>query len=61
MVRPIVSEDNLQSLDAVPIEDLRAEFVQQAFDLKTKVLQGMKFKQINDQQMDGSMWAQMVG
>lgn len=38
MVRPIVSEDNLQSLDAVPIEDLRAEFVQQAFELKTKVL-----------------------
>jgi len=60
MVRPIVDENNLQSLENIGIEDLRSEFVEQAFNLRTRVLQGMKIKHINNQEMDGSTWIEMA-
>lgn len=60
MVRPIVDENNLQSLDSIGIEDLRSEFVEQAFNLRTRVLQGMKIKHINNQEMDGLTWIDMA-
>ena len=60
MVRPIVNENNLQSLDSIGIEDLRSEFVEQAFNLRTRVLQGMKIKHINNQEMDGLTWIEMA-
>ena len=60
MVRPIVDENNLQSLESIGIEDLRSEFVEQAFNLRTRVLQGMKIKTINNQEMDGSTWIEMA-
>jgi hypothetical protein len=60
MVRPIVDENNLQSLESIGIEDLRSEFVEQAFNLRTRVLQGMKIKHINNQEMDGATWVAMA-
>ena len=59
-MRPIVDEANLQSLDSIGIEDLRSEFVEQAFALRARVLQGMKIKQINNQKMDGLAWIELA-
>jgi len=48
MVRPVVNEGNLQSLDSINMEDLRPEFVEQVISLRKKVLHSMKPKQINN-------------
>ena len=56
MVRPVVNEGNLQSLDSIGMEDLRPEFVEQVFTLRKQVMHGMKPKQINNQPMDGALW-----
>ena len=56
MVRPVVKEDLLQSLDSISMEDLRPEFVEQVFALRKKVMHAMKPKEINNQQMDGALW-----
>ena len=50
----------MQSLDTIGIEDLRSEFVEQAFALRARVLQGMKIKQINGQKMDGLAWIELA-
>ena len=47
MVRPIVDEQKIQSLNSIPIEDLRPEFVQQSFALRNKIINGMIPKKIN--------------
>lgn len=56
MVRPVVKEELLQSLDSMPLEDLRPEFVEQVLTLRKKVMQAMKPKEINGQAMDGAIW-----
>lgn len=56
MVRPVVKEELLQSLDTMPLEDLRPEFVEQVLSLRKKVMHGMKPKEINNQAMDGALW-----
>jgi hypothetical protein len=56
MVRPVVKEELLQSLDSIGMEDLRPEFVEQVFSLRKKVMHAMKPKQINNQPMDGALW-----
>lgn len=47
MVRPIVDEKKIQTLNSIPIEDLRPEFVQQSFALRNKIINGMIPKKIN--------------
>ena len=60
MVRPVVNENNLQSLDKINMEDLRPDFVEQVLGLRKTVLHKMKPKQINDQPMDGPLWIALV-
>jgi len=60
LVRPTVDEGNLQSLDSMKLEDLRSEFVEQAFVIRKKILQNIVPKKIHDQAIDGSMWADMI-
>ena len=38
MVRPLVNEDRLQSLEELEIESLRPEFIEQVMSLRRKVL-----------------------
>jgi hypothetical protein len=47
-------------LDSIGVQDLRPEFVEQVAELRTKILQGMKLKQINNHRMDGAIWIEMV-
>ena len=56
MVRPVVNENNLQSLDSINMEELRPEFVEQVYFLRKKVLHAMKPKMINNVPMDGATW-----
>ena len=60
MVRPVVNENNLQSLDKINMEDLRPDFVEQVLGLRKTVLHKMKPKQINDQPRDGPLWIALV-
>tara|TARA_B110000285_G_C15116083_1_gene614168 strand:+ start:916 stop:1278 length:363 start_codon:yes stop_codon:yes gene_type:complete len=60
LVRPIVDENNLQGLNSVRVEDLRPEFVEQTFALRTKVLQSMACKQVNGRSIDGGMWISLA-
>lgn len=60
LVRPIVDESNLQGLNSISVEDLRPEFVEQTFSLRSKVLQGMTFKQVNGRKIDGGMWISLA-
>lgn len=60
LVRPTVDERNLQCLDTMKIEDLRSEFVEQAFAIRKKILEGITPKQINSCSVDGSMWIEMT-
>lgn len=38
LVRPIVDESKIQNLDSLKVEDLRSEFVEQAFVIRNKIL-----------------------
>ena len=57
MVRPLVNEDRLQSLEELEIESLRPEFIEQVMSLRRKVLQCMPVKRILGHAIDGKTWA----
>ena len=46
MVRPLLQEDRLQSLEELEIESLRAEFIEQVMDLRRKLLNKLPVKRI---------------
>jgi hypothetical protein len=60
MVRPIVDEKKIQSLNSIPIEDLRPEFVQQSVSLRNKIINGMIPKKINGSLIDGATWMELA-
>ena len=60
MVRPIVDEQKIQSLNSIPIEDLRPEFVQQSVTLRNKIINGMIPKKINGSLIDGATWMELA-
>jgi len=60
MVRPLVNEDRLQSLEELEIESLRPEFIEQVMCLRKKVLQSMPIKRILGHTMDGKTWAGLI-
>lgn len=60
MIRPIMNEDNLQKLETLELEDLRAEFVEQVMTLRRKVLNNINPKMINGCQIEGSLWINMA-
>ena len=60
MIRPLTNEDNLQCLEEMPLEDLRADFVEQVMGLRRKVLNRIKPKQLNGKNLTGSMLATLA-
>ena len=60
MVRPLVNEDRLQSLEELEIESLRPEFIEQVMSLRRKVLQSMPIKRVLGHAMDGKTWAGLL-
>lgn len=42
------------------LEEMRPEFVERTFQLRKEVLNKMKFKEINQNKMDGSMWIELA-
>ena len=60
VVRPVVEESQLQSLEKLNIEDLRSEFVEQVFKMRKKIINAMRPKTINKHAIDGSMWIELA-
>lgn len=54
MVRPQTDESKLQDLENPDVK-LRPEFVKQVYDLWWKILNNMKFKELNGQWLNGPM------
>lgn len=55
MIRPLTKEDQLQNLADIPLEELRPEFVEQVHNLRRKVLNRVKPKQLNSRPLNGEM------
>jgi hypothetical protein len=60
MIRPLTNEDNLQCLEEMELGDLRAEFVEQVMQLRRKVLNRIKPKQLNGKNLSGPMLATLA-
>ncbi len=56
MIRPLTNEEELQNLEKLPLEELRAEFVDQVHHLRQQVLRNIKAKSINGHVMSGLEW-----
>ena len=55
MVRPVEEEKELQSLQTMPDDQLRTEFVQQTNQLRKKIFRRVKPKTLNSQFITGEM------
>ena len=60
LVRPTEDETDLQNLAQIKIENLRPEFIQHVEVLKNKTKKKLKAKLVNDQKINGSMFADLV-
>ena len=60
LVRPLTSEENLQNLDKMELSQLRPEFSQQVTNLRKMVLNKMKPKTLNGQELNGEMFCTMT-
>ena len=55
MIRPLMGEDGLQSLERLELEDLRADFVDQITQLRRRVINRVKPKTLNGKKLTGEM------
>ena len=55
MVRPLTNEDNLQVLDKLELDELRAEFVEQIMEVRKKVLGRIKPKTLKGTHLNGKI------
>ncbi len=53
LVRPVETEAQLQSLFLLPDQELRKEFLEQAANLRSKILKKVKPKRIKGKVLDG--------
>ena len=60
MVRPLTNENQLQSLEDLPPEKLRAEFLEQIINLRKKVLGRIKVKTLNGKVLNSDMYINLV-
>jgi len=60
MVRPLTNENKLQSLEDLPPEQLRPEFLEQIIGLRKKVLGRVKVKTLNGKPLNGEMYLNLV-
>lgn len=59
-VRPVNDETQLQQLDKLPESQYRHEFISQVNQLKQRIIQLCKPKQINQQYINGNMFIQLA-
>jgi hypothetical protein len=60
MVRPLLDEDKLQSLEEMSLESMRPEFIEQVMKLRRKVLGQVPIKKINGMPMDAPSWINLI-
>ena len=60
MVRPLLDEKKLQNLEKMEINKLRPEFFEQVVNLRKKIMNKMKPKMLNDQNLNGEMYMSLV-
>jgi hypothetical protein len=60
LVRPLVNEQKLQHLYECSFDDLRPEFVEQALNLRKRVLTNAKPKMLKGEHLDGLMYMSML-
>ena len=60
LVRPVEEEKNLQKLQFLPDDQLRAEFLEQAKNFRNKVFRKIKPKSFHGQLISGSMLLELV-
>jgi hypothetical protein len=53
LVRPVETEGQLQTLFALPDQELRPQFLEQASNLRSKILKKVKPKRIRGKALDG--------
>ena len=60
MIRPLVDENLLRNLHKIEVEKLRPEFVDQVINLRKKILSHTKIKELNNSELDGSMYVNLI-
>lgn len=60
MVRPITDENKLQDLQNLPSEKLRPDFVEGIIQLRKKIANKIKPKQLNKKLLNGDMYVNMI-
>jgi len=60
MVRPLTNENQLQSLEDLPPEKLRHEFLEQIIGLRKKVLGRVKIKTLNGKPLNSDMYLNLI-
>ena len=60
MVRPLTNEKQLQNLEDLPPEKMRAEFLEQVIQLRKKVLGRVKVKTLNGKALNAEMYLNMI-
>ena len=61
LVRPLLDEDNLQSLEKMDVTKLRKEFIEQVNYLRKVVLNSITPKKLNGQELSGEMFINLLG
>jgi hypothetical protein len=60
LVRPLMGEDQLQSLEKLPFDKLRPEFLDQVLSLRKKVLSKVKPKIFKAKYLNGEMFVNVI-
>ena len=60
LVRPLLEEDNLQSLEKMDVTKLRKEFIEQVNYLRKVVLNSINPKKLNGQELSGEMFINLL-
>ena len=60
LVRPLLDEDNLQSLEKMDVTKLRKEFIEQVNYLRKVVLNSITPKKLNGQELSGEMFINLL-
>jgi predicted nucleic acid-binding Zn-ribbon protein len=60
LVRPVVDEKQLKTIDSIPYNNLRAEFREQSDELVQKIFDEAPVKQIHGQNLTGETFAQLI-
>ena len=60
MIRPLTSESNLQALETLELEELRADFVDQVMQLRQKVIKRIRPKTLHGRKLTGQMFLDLA-